>query len=172
MLKIKYGYCHCGCNQKTNTYRGKPYKYIHGHNGAKSISKYLVSKTKKYKRTYCWIWQRSKNNYGYGQMRVGDKMLLAHRVYYERFVGKIPKDLELDHLCRNRACVNPKHLESVTARENQRRGLRGILWKPKPYCIHGHKMTKKNTYVYGNNTQCKECKRLQHMERRKTCIRT
>lgn len=66
----------------------------------------------------CWVWQRYINPDGYGT--VGPKR--AHRVYYERYVGPIPEGMDLDHLCRNKTCVNPAHLEPVTEAENVRRG--------------------------------------------------
>jgi hypothetical protein len=72
--------------------------------------------------TPCWVWQRSKMGNGYGCCRVDGVLTAAHRVYYERFVGSIPDGLDLDHLCRVRACVNPAHLEPVTRAENLRRG--------------------------------------------------
>lgn len=73
--------------------------------------------------TPCWVWQRSKNPNGYGNLRVDKKLLLAHRWSYERHVGPIPVGLELDHLCRVRACVNPGHLEPVTRTQHARRAL-------------------------------------------------
>ena len=80
---------------------------------------------------------------GYGKFRgVAGRTTTAHRVVWETFVGPIPEGLELDHLCRNRKCVNPDHLEPVTRRENLRRGSNGVL---KTHCPHGHEYTDENT---------------------------
>lgn len=72
----------------------------------------------------CWVWQGTLRG-GYGRFRAGRKTFSAHRVSYEHHVGAIPDGLVLDHLCRNRACINPAHLEPVTIRENIRRGEQG-----------------------------------------------
>lgn len=79
-------------------------------------------------RGSCWIWDRGVNNGGYGTLSVdGRKGVMAHRYYYERVKDKIPAGFVLDHLCRNRRCVNPEHLEPVPHVENCRRGSTAIL---------------------------------------------
>lgn len=70
----------------------------------------------------CWIWRGYINRDGYGQVgRVDDRTQPLHRVMYAYFVSEIPPGLELDHLCEQRACCNPWHLEPVTHSENMRR---------------------------------------------------
>mgnify|MGYP001608583411 CR=1 FL=1 len=69
----------------------------------------------------CWDWQASKTPGGYGSFRAADRTVCAHRFSYELLVGPIPEGLDLDHLCRNKGCVNPEHLEPVTRRENMLR---------------------------------------------------
>lgn len=71
----------------------------------------------------CWIWTGALTTNGYGQVRWGDRTLRAYRLVYELLVGPIPDGLQLDHLCRNRRCVNPAHLEPVTQWENWARGM-------------------------------------------------
>ena len=70
----------------------------------------------------CWEWTAHRNSYGYGIISINYKNRQAHRIMYEEFIGPIPEELQLDHLCRNRACVRPDHLEPVTCGENLNRG--------------------------------------------------
>src|SRR4051812_49242698 len=87
--------------------------------------------------TPCWVWELAIRRNGYGacwdsrQKKSGS----AHRVMYESIVGLVPDGLELDHLCRNRACVNPAHLEPVTRAVNTRRGLLRKLTEEQVYEI-------------------------------------
>ena len=134
-LAIPYGKCHCGCDEKApispDTVRklgylaGKPRAFIRNHDKRKRGPKYCVDP-----ETGCWIFTGHIGPKGYGAMRkLGDtsRMYPAHRVFYEQAKGPIPAGKQLDHLCRNRACVNPDHLEPVTNTENQRRGLKPKL---------------------------------------------
>lgn len=69
----------------------------------------------------CWV-HRSPDAAGYGRLGVGDGLVYAHRYVFERMVAEIPEGLVIDHLCRNRACANPSHLDAVPQRVNLMRG--------------------------------------------------
>jgi hypothetical protein len=107
--------------------------------------------------TGCWEWIASKKSHGYGQFRFRRRNDNAHRVAYILAVGPIPEDLQIDHLCRNRACVNPEHLEPVTAAVNTWRSAQAIT-----HCPKGHPRTPENIIykpgIGGPRQSCRECK--------------
>lgn len=100
----------------------------------------------------CWEWQGTRQKNGYGALRAGGKTVRAHRYSYEAFIGSIPEGLQIDHLCRNRPCVNPWHMEPVTARENTRRAMR-------THCVNGHPFDEENTWMHKGKRYCRECRR-------------
>jgi len=126
----------------------------------------------------CWIWRGAKDNVndGYGVIRSGGGRKLsrtqkAHRVSYELLVGPIAAGLEIDHLCRVRACVNPAHLEPVTRAENNRRGkssqVLSDFWRLKTHCLRGHPFDDANTYVTrAGRRHCRACTALSGRKRR------
>ena len=102
----------------------------------------------------CWEWHAHKNSAGYGQFWFEGRDVLAHRFSYELMVGPIPQGLQIDHLCRNRVCVNPDHLEPVTPLVNTRRGIRVTS----PTCIHGHERSPENVGVDRHGYRyCRPC---------------
>ncbi len=112
----------------------------------------------------CWNWIAGKDSKGYGSFWLAPTMRVAHRISYEMARGDIPIGLELDHLCRNRGCVNPDHLEPVTHYVNVLRAplAVGTLNSAKTHCPAGHEYTPENTSFGGRGGRvCKECKRAQ-----------
>ena len=110
----------------------------------------------------CWEWVGGMNTgNGYGQIWNGQRKVLAHRYSYERVNGQVPKELELDHLCKNTLCVNPEHLEAVTRRVNMQRA--DSPNRVKTHCIRGHEFTEENTVFYTtggyDKRNCKTCVR-------------
>ena len=109
----------------------------------------------------CLVWTGAKAQ-GYGRLYRYNGSELVHRIAYELVHGPIPTGMDLDHLCRNRACFNPDHLEPVTRGENVRRGH--PYRQRKETCKHGHRMTEENVRIVHEKGRkpfavCVECRR-------------
>lgn len=110
----------------------------------------------------CWQWLAGRTAQGYGAFHPAtDQTELAHRWAYSQMIGPIPAGRVIDHLCRNRECVNPGHLEVVTNEENLRRGAGYALRNGmRTACVNGHEYTDENTYVDPRGAfRCRECAR-------------
>jgi hypothetical protein len=112
----------------------------------------------------CWLWKGKKIKGGYGQLTRAGRFVYAHRYAYEMAHGPIPEGRQVDHLCRNRLCVNPAHLEVVSQQENIRRGhagkATGARSRARTHCGKGHPFDERNTRWYKGERCCRECARL------------
>lgn len=105
----------------------------------------------------CWLWTGTRTAGGYGKVSVNGRATPVHRWVYEEMVAPIPAGLDLDHLCRVRACVNPAHLEPVTRSVNISRGVTRRDWIQ---CIRGHAFDEANTVLRRDGRRdCRTCAR-------------
>lgn len=117
-----------------------------------SLPKYYEDRIEYEPMSGCWLWVGQVTPAGYGKA----KNRSAHRSLYEIIKGPVADDLDLDHLCRVRSCVNPAHLEPVSTKENIRRGIRGVLTT---HCPQGHPYDALNTRYFRGYRRCRECGR-------------
>jgi hypothetical protein len=122
--------------------------------------------------TPCWRWTGAKDSHGYGNVRVQGRVRKAHRVIYEWLRGPMPAGMEGDHLCGERACVRPEHIELVPHAENAQRGdgswMPGERQRTKTHCPRGHAYSAENTYMQPSTggRLCRACDREKKRARR------
>lgn len=119
-----------------------------------------------YNGTPCMPWPGIINASGYGRLSVSGRLILAHRAVYESHRGKIPPGLVIDHLCRNRCCVNPDHMEVVTVKENTLRGMNFSARNArKTHCKRGHPFAGENLRIRrhkgSDERVCRTCEHAQ-----------
>lgn len=122
----------------------------------------------------CWIWTGSHNPHGYGHVKRDGRNVTVHRYVYTMLVGPTPEGTQLDHLCRVRDCVNPRHLEPVTSRQNTLRSPIAIpaLNAQKEACPQGHPYSEENLVLYTHpiegrtRRRCRQCGNDKRRQRR------
>ena len=131
-----------------------------------------------YPENGCWIWPWGKDKDGYAINTHAYEIIgtsRVHRALYMLLVGDISVGLELDHECKNRACVNPAHMRPVTSKQNKENA--NNFERNKTHCIRGHEFTEENTYVFPSDSShagerlCKECNRIRARRARSAKIR-
>ena len=161
------GLCHSHHTQRS---RGIPLRPLRKLHAPIPIEERMVAYTDR--SADCWIWNGARSDTGYGHVLVDGRMRGAHRVAYELANGPVPHGLVIDHLCRNRACVRPEHLEAVTQRENVMRGISpAARAAASETCARGHQYTEENTRMKPGRKhrpvrECRTCRREYRAERR------
>jgi hypothetical protein len=108
----------------------------------------------------CWLWTGGKFANGYGMIQLQGKLRRVHRVIYVWTRGELPEDLQIDHTCKVKLCVNPMHMEAVTLAENVRRSNGwGGRESRKTHCVNGHPFSGDNlvTRPYGDGKRGRRC---------------
>lgn len=172
---IPFGYCHCGCGERTNLIerndftagrlKGEPCSFIAGHQKRK-CNRWEIRDCGY--ATPCHVWLLAMNgDTGYGLSWDSERKIMrgAHCLVWEAVHGPVPDGLVLDHLCRVRSCVNPAHLEPVTNAENIRRGRAGAYLRERTHCPAGHPYSGDNLLIRrGGQRGCRTCLRRQKAE--------
>jgi HNH endonuclease len=105
----------------------------------------------------CWLWRGAKMSNGYGLFHINGHTELVHRLSYKDAYGDFSAEKQLDHICRVRHCVNPQHLQPVTAALNQKRGKKAT----QTHCKRGHPLVGDNVRIKANGTRdCRLCRRV------------
>ena len=106
--------------------------------------------------TGCWLWIGGLKPDGYARFNTRKT---GHQMSFEHWIGKVPEGKEIDHICNMRCCVNPKHLQAITHKENIAKSGAWEFNRKKTNCPKGHPYSGDNLYVLGTNRQCKICRR-------------
>ena len=168
-------FCECGCGQippiaiytipSRGYIKGRarpfvPYHHLRVKNGRSrpAIDRFLEKVRKS--DNGCHEWIGAKSDKGYGHLFVKGHLVKAHRFIYQVVHGSIESTLTIDHLCRNRLCVNPKHLEAVTMQVNVLRGNgAGARYARRTHCSHGHELIGDNIISRKDGgRRCRICK--------------
>jgi hypothetical protein len=171
--------CECGCGlptrietrarRKEGYARGQAKRFMKGHNTRMPERERLFSKVEK-TEDGCWAWTGTRSWNGYGTLKFRGRWTNAHRAAYLLERGSIPDGLQIDHLCRNRACVNVAHMEAVTQRENILRGVSPAARQAhQTHCKAGHRLPEDRNSQ--GRRHCKACfNSWQRESRRKKAV--
>lgn len=116
----------------------------------------------------CLVFYTTVQPNGYGQMWNGRRPEQAHRIAYRIAYGDIPRDTEIDHKCRNRACINPEHLQAITHKQNMHLSetVMGLNHR-KTHCIRGHELKGDNLRLEPDGRrQCRACDRVRYLRKK------
>jgi hypothetical protein len=170
--------CDCGCGQPTTVatqtnnregrIKGQPTRFIVGHTNIprprRSLEERFHAKFEKGAPDECWLWQGAIKDTGYAALSrggQGEGIVYAHRLADELDGREIPEGMVVDHLCRNRACVNPAHLEVVTHQVNIRRGeAPSIVIARTGICTRGHVIADDYEERGNGKRACRKCIRI------------